>query len=187
MSEAGLQAQWERSRSGGREDTVLEGFPGSGRTAVPHPGSLRCPPLIDSPGPSAGRPRHPALGGHFLFSAKFICMAKQKNRLTAIQRSRPPPRVELFAVAHGSRARPSARHSAPPPVAPAYPAPTLHLRAYPAPTLHRPAYPAPPAAGKVKFPEKKKIENARRSSRGDGVPPPAPPTRPARAAPNATG
>jgi hypothetical protein len=48
-----------------------------------------CPPLVDPPTPSVARARHPALVGHFLFSAKFICMGKQKNRLTAAQRPRP--------------------------------------------------------------------------------------------------
>jgi hypothetical protein len=60
-----------------------------------------CPPLVDPPTPSAARARHPALVGHFLFSAKFICMGKQKNRLTATQRPRP------HAPAGGNRAAPA--------------------------------------------------------------------------------
>jgi hypothetical protein len=59
----------------------------SGRTSCP--GFFRRPPLTYPPTPSAGRPRHRALVGHFLFSAKFICMGKQKNRLTATQPARP--------------------------------------------------------------------------------------------------
>jgi hypothetical protein len=54
-----------------------------------HPSCPEClstlPLLTYPPTPSTTPPCHRALVGHFLFSAKFICMEKQKNRLTAIQ------------------------------------------------------------------------------------------------------
>ena len=45
------------------------------------------PSLIYPPGLSVDRGRQRGLVGHFLFSAKFICMGKQKNGLTATQPS----------------------------------------------------------------------------------------------------
>ena len=45
------------------------------------------PSLIYPPGLSVDRGRQRGLVGHFLFSAKFICMRKQKNGLTATQPS----------------------------------------------------------------------------------------------------
>ena len=49
-------------------------------------------PLTDLPTPSVGRPRCRRLAGHSRFSAKFICMGNQKNRLTTRARPARPPR-----------------------------------------------------------------------------------------------
>ena len=80
-------------------------------SVVPVP---RAPPsLISPPTPSAAAPRHTRLEGHFLFSAKFICMGKQKNRLTTTKTrnathtgvpARPQTRLRasVRAGAHGS-------------------------------------------------------------------------------------
>ena len=54
-------------------------------------------PLTYPPTTSRVRPRHRALVGHFLFSAKFICMGKRKNRLTTIQMKNPHTPLFRFA------------------------------------------------------------------------------------------
>jgi hypothetical protein len=52
-------------------------YPRAGRG--PPPGALVCPPSRLEP-----RPRHARFEGHFPFSAEFVCMGKQKNRLTGL-------------------------------------------------------------------------------------------------------
>jgi hypothetical protein len=69
------------------------------------------PLLIYPPTPSTTPPCQRALVGHFLFSAKFICMGKQKNRLTAIQTiyqhaQKNPSRARKFSISRHPPTRP---------------------------------------------------------------------------------
>ena len=76
-----------------------------------------CPPLIYPPTCFWGGPRHAGLAGHFSNSAKFICMAKQKNRLTTTKLPHQPARIRAVrpGVLEGTQGgRP---HPSPPPPA----------------------------------------------------------------------
>ncbi len=119
---------------------TLRAVLGSDLAAVTCPGFFRRPPLVYSPTPSAGRPRHPGFVGHFLFSAKFICMGKQKNRLTAIQARRPRTRVEPVAGSGARSFQPYTSAQRPAPGWPARPGrgwvQGSRVPAYPGPTLH---------------------------------------------------
>jgi hypothetical protein len=71
------------------------------------------PRLIYPTTPLTTPPCQRALVGHFLFSAKFICMGKQKNRLTAIQTiyqhaQKNPSRARKFSISRHPPDRPPA-------------------------------------------------------------------------------
>jgi hypothetical protein len=79
--------QWVSARYGTERAVLASRCLAAGHQLSGHP--FGCPPLTYPPTPTGAGPRHPALAGHFLFSAKLFCMGKQKNRLTATQRGRP--------------------------------------------------------------------------------------------------
>lgn len=67
------------------------------------------PRLIYPTTPLTTPPCQRALVGHFLFSAKFICMGKQKNRLTAVQtiyqhaQRNPSPQGRPHHISHSAK------------------------------------------------------------------------------------
>ncbi len=94
------------SEAGGLSCAAVGCAAGFAVVAFPAPPAFfDCPLLIDSPTPSVGRPRHPRLRGHFRFSAKFICMRKQKDRLTATATATPSPGPHIAAAKIAPRAR----------------------------------------------------------------------------------
>jgi len=67
-------------------------------------GSLIYPPRVLQPGARQSR-----LVGHFSFSAKFICMGKQKNRLTTLQAVPDRPTLHLGPACPARLALPEER------------------------------------------------------------------------------